>query len=281
MEEKKQMDEEKKLETVPDPIIQEPTKGHMLDIGASTISVELPNGHIDADGKVHCKVAFKEMSGVEEDLLGGSGPVQPRMNAIVAGCTVQFGSLPKEEFSEAANNLTATDRMVALLNVRRVSLGDYYDVKLPCPNKDCRKENRHSIDLRDLKIAPMKERHNRQRSDTLKSGVVVDWHIMTADDEEWLTTKRKKLDGYHYTLALISRVDAINGKKIDRERSLDEALGILVGLPSRIRNEIRGLFLEHEGSVDTKVTFECPDCGFEWNADMPVGQPGFFFPSGI
>jgi hypothetical protein len=124
----------------------------------------------------------------------------------------------------------------------------------------------------------------RQRKDTLTSGRVIDWHIMTAHDEEWLTLKRKKKEDL-LTLNLLARVDKVDGEEVgklrDDKNTYPTALKILKRLSIRERNEIRALFDEVEGSVETSVEFKCPTCGFEWEAEMGVGNLDFFFHSGM
>lgn len=269
--------EEKKADGIEMP----KTKGHPMDVGPSTLSVEIPCGYIDKDGVVHSEMVFREMKGKEEDILAGKGAALPRMNRILANCLLQFGSLKKEQFEDAVAELSANDRMVALITLRRISLGDYYDVQLPCPDKDCKATSSFGINLSELEIIPMADRHKRNRSDVLKSGKVIHWHIMSSKDEAWLTKMKKRSEDV-LTLAMLARVDAVDEVKLERETKdgLVKAMEILQDLSIRERGEARRLFLDNEGNVDIEVNFTCPSCYFEWKADMPVGQPSFFFPSG-
>jgi rubrerythrin len=101
---------------------------------------------------------------------------------------------------------------------------------------------------------------------------------MTAKDEEWLTKKQKRKEDM-LTLAMMARVDAIDDESLDREKKYKKVLAQLKSLTIKERTEIRKLFEDSEGKVDTEVEFECPTCGYEWKADMDVGQASFFFPS--
>ncbi len=258
----------------------EKTKSHLMDVGAGTLALELPNGFLDAEGHPQYEVAVKEMTGVEEDLLGGKGPVQPRMNAIIGNCLVQFGNLNPAQFSVAASELTANDRMVALMGIRRISLGDFYDVRVPCPNKECKVTSFFPIDLSELDVYPMPDRTMRKRTDTTSKGTEIAWHVMTAEDEAWLLKMTKKKESV-LTYAMLSRIDAINGEELDRNKKKGKAaLAALKALTVSDRGEIREFFKKHEGYVDIEVEFECPECEHEWKADMPIGQVSFFFPSG-
>jgi len=249
----------------------------MQDVTASALTVDLPCGYLDPEGAVHRELVVSEMTGYEEDLLAGKGPVLQRLNQIILNCTKRLGAIDdRKQLAQAVGKLTASDRMVAFLAIRRVSLGDLYEVKVQCPNPDCKEEVRYTLNLADVTIKEMQEPGVRVFEETLASGHVVVWHVMTSDDEEWLNTKGKKKEDV-LTLGLLSRVDKVDGEVIDRTKR--EAMAKLKGLPTRDRNEIRALFEKHEGHVDTKVDFACPSCQHEWKEELNLGQPGFFFPS--
>jgi hypothetical protein len=256
------------------------TKGHLMDVSAGMLAVELPCGYLDSSGIVHRDLVVGEMTGYEEDLLAGKGPILPRLNQIIMNCTRRIGGFEdRSQIGAAVNGLTASDRMVAFLAIRRVSLGDFYDVKVQCPNPDCREDMRYALNLADVEIHAMEDPTQRVFEHTLKSGRVVSWHIMSSTDEEWLTTKTKKSKDDVLTLGIMARVDEINGVPINREKDIVGAMALLKALPTRDRNDIRSLFEKHEGHVDTNVDFSCPSCEHEWKAELNLGQPSFFFPS--
>jgi hypothetical protein len=258
-------------------------KGHMMDVGAGTFSVDLPCGYLDADGNIHRTMLVGEMTGYEEDILGGKGEIVTRINKIISNCTKKIGDIEdRRQIVQAVSRLTASDRMAALIAIRRISLGDFFDVKVRCPNKGCGDQSVFNLDLGDVELLMMENPTERERTDTLTTGKVIEWHIMTARDEEWLTQKQKKKEDI-FTLNLLSRVDRIDGEEIgklrENKKTYDDALKALKRLSIRERNEIRDLF-EIEGKVDIEVDFKCPSCGWEWKADMEVGHPNFFFRSG-
>ncbi|MFA4971281.1 MAG: hypothetical protein WC683_01625 [bacterium] len=249
------------------------------DIRPTVLTVELPCGYLDREGSVHSELVVGEMTGYEEDLLTAKGPVLQRLNQIILNCTHRLGNIDdRAALNAAVAALTASDRMVALLAIRRVSLGDQYEVKVQCPSPECRDEVRYTLDLAQVEIRPMQDRTQRVWEHTLSSGRVVRWHVMTAADEEWLSAKGKRKEDT-LTLGLLTRVEAIDGVPVERDRKHKEAMACLKGLPTRDRNEIRALFEQYEGHVDTVVDFACPSCQHEWRDDLNLGQPSFFFPS--
>lgn len=248
----------------------------MLDPKSGTVSGVLPCGVVDAEGKLHNEFVVREMTGEEEDLLAGKGPVLPRLNRVILNCLNQVGGFSERvDLSRAVDTLTAADRMHLLLSIRRASIGDDYNVKVKCSS--CSGEWDASIDLANLEITMMSDPTTRDRENTLSSGKIVGWHVMDGRDEEWLISHQKKQRDV-LTLAILARVDKIDEDKLDRKSGVKESLGVLKKLSMRERNELRGLFKEEEGTVDTEVEYECPHCNAEFKSDLDVGQAGFFFP---
>jgi len=276
------MSEQERVEERPE--VEKPGKGkdHMMDVGPRVISGELPCGYIDADGDLHRKFVVGEMSGEEEDLLAGSGPVMARLNRVIANCTQQLGSVTESSaLFRAACELTAPDRMLMLITIRRASIDDHFDFEVRCPNRRCQQSDKKTVNLAELEITPMPDPMVRS-FETQVGPYMVRWHVQSAEDEEWLTTMVKKREDVT-TLAILSRVSEINGEKLKRDtpRELRAAKRILKSMSSRHRNALRAMFREHEGDIDTQVEIECSSCGHRWKGEVEVADPSFFFPQGM
>ena len=251
---------------------------NVLDPKSGILAGELPCGFL-VNGKVQKDYVVREMTGEEEDLLAGRGSALLRLNQVITNCTVSVGGVEdKQTVSRIVKGLTAVDRMVMLLDIRRATLGDLYNMRLKCPS--CSQESSSSVNLSHVERVPMEEPELRDREDTLESGLVVKWHIMTGKDEEWLTKASQRLKGKgQATLAMLSRVDEIDGEALDRVKALPVCLKKLKGLRMRDRLAIRALFKKHEGTVDTEVDWTCIHCGHSAMLELDVGQEGFFFPA--
>lgn len=257
------------------------TKGHMMDVASPVLAVEIPCGVVDPDDPsvIHSTMVVHEMTGREEDLLTGKGAALPRINQIIANCTDRIGNISDRAFiSRAVGSLSASDRMVALIAIRRASLGDFYEVKVNCPKESCGRAIRYTLNLSEIEIRPMSDRGKRQFEHALPSGRIVQWHVMTSQDEEWLNAKARRKEDV-LTLAILSRVDSVGDVKIERDKNKNEAMEVIKSLTTRDRNFIRTIFEQNEGHVDTNVDFLCPECEHEWQAELEIGQKGFFFPS--
>jgi len=257
-------------------IVADKTKANVLDVSPGCLAIELPAGYIH-EGELYTTAVVREMRGHEEDLLAAKGSIVVRLNAIIGNCLVQLGSIgDKSILRRAATSLTAQDRMAVILAIRRASLGDFYDCTVTCP--ECKTVQHVNLNLSEIEIIPMPDRMRRERVDTLPSGTEVKWHVIRTQDEEWLTAQKKKKQDT-LTLGLLARVEAVGEVVLDRERAYRKAISALKDLSIRDRTALRNLFDKEEGSIDTKVEFECEDCGHEWEGNLDVGQPNFFFPS--
>ena len=262
-----------------DKITSPGTKGHVLDVASGLLAVDLPCGWIHDEDQIETTAIVREMTGHEEDMLAAKGPAVIRINAIIGRCVQQLGVIgDKAIIQRAAPELTAHDRTMIMLGIRRVSLGDHYDVKVMCPNRECKVSQHKTLDLSEIEIIPMPDRMVRERIDTVPGGVEISWHVLRSEDEEWLGTQKKKKND-RLTLGLLARVDAVGEVKLDRVKSYRSAVRILKELAMKDRAALRDIFEEQEGSIDTRVEFDCEECGHTWEGDMEIGQPGFFFPS--
>lgn len=225
----------------------------------------------------------QEMTGVEEDLLAGKGDLMTRLNQVIINCTVSLGGEnDRREIGQLVRAMTAVDRMIMLISIRRASLGDMYRVKYSCPS--CSGTNNAAVNLADLEVRQSETSANTH-SLTLSTGTIIKWHSMTGADEEWLTAQGKRQEKVGrsdmMTLAMLARVDEVDGAVLDRRNRLNEAIDALKRLRLAERNQLREAFQTSEGAIDTNVEYQCDHCGHEFSADLDVGQVGFFFPSGI
>lgn len=263
-----------------DVIQVESGKSHVMDVGSGKIAGELIAGIIDGDGKLHDNFICREMTGEEEDLLSGSGPPMARLNKVISNCTESIGSIAaRSGIVKAVEDLTSADRMVMLIALRRVSLGDFYDVKVDCTNRDCNNKLNASLDLSKLEIAKMKDPCKRDYEVKLSDGDVLRWHMMTAADEAWLVKERKRDDEKLLTISMVARVDSVGDYVFDKVKDPIKSMKKMKSFSLSKRREIRKHIYSTENHIDTSVEFECPKCGHEWKEELNVATLGFFFPS--
>ena len=248
---------------------------------STTLEGIFPCGHIDEDGVVHKNFFVKELTGREEDLLASKGDPLTRLNQVIINCMVSMGTINDgPSLSTGVWKLSASDRMAALIAIRRISIGDNYRFQVKCDDDGCNNKFDAKINLATLPIDHMDNPDVRKFEDTLKSGRIVRWHVMDAKDEKWLTDQSKKLKGVaNVTLTMMARIDSIDDYACGRNaaRAMKTTIKTLQMLKLSERNEIKSLFKKKEGDIDTEIESACTMCGNDMRFDMEI-SPSFFFP---
>ena len=124
----------------------------ILSARSGTVAGNLASGvSVGESGSIEHDFIVQEMTGVEEDLLAGKGPIMPRLNQVILNCTTSIGGVTeKKDLGPIIRVLTSVDRMILLIAIRRASLGDTYSIKYACPA--CKSSNDAAIDLSSLEI---------------------------------------------------------------------------------------------------------------------------------
>ena len=254
--------------------------------GKGVADFTLPVGYVDVEGNVHNQIILKEMTGVEDDMMGNADlPIGERVSAVLAACTTKLGNITdKETIAKAINDdldsglpLTEQDRIAAMVFLRRLSIGDLFKFERKCPRCGTTAENR-ATDLRTLKVSVCEHPERRRVKVTLpKSGWDCVVKVLTAKgalEVGRLRPEQKDLK----SLAMVARVESLNGQPLSNPML---ALAAIKQLPQADRNQIRLVYNAMETFVETDIDVECrnPICLNKWSFPLDVGQ-GFFLDLG-
>lgn len=266
----------------------------LFDPKSSILSDVFPCGYVDREGNLHKDFIVSELTGEEEDILAGDGPIIPRMNKMIHNLLQSVGSITdREKLADVVRRMTAVDRLVAFIAIRRATHKDIYRMLVNMPEDSAEPTKRFTVNLANLERTSMKDPEKRKRSDELSTGHVMHWHIMDGMDEMWLDKVRDRTKGEHnVTLQILSRIDGIDDQKINRgkidddTRMLSEALKknlkLVKKIPTRIRNEMRRKFDEVEGTIDLSLDFDYETKSGKmssFTSVLDVRQREFFFPA--
>ena len=243
----------------------------------------LPVGHIDIEGRVHDTIILREMTGIEDDMMGNDDlSIGERVSSVLSACCSKLGDITdKDTITRAISDnldgnglpITEQDRIAAMIFLRRVSLGDVYKFERRCPRCSTMAENR-TLDLRSLKIE--KSAHPDKRRVKVKlprSGREAVITVLTAKDAISIGRLRPTQMDLK-SLALVARVASLDGEPMGHPQV---ALNKIKELPQKDRNYIRQVYNAMEANVETDVEVMCrnPICGAAWTFPLDVGQ-GFF-----
>ena len=254
--------------------------------GKGVADYTLPVGYVDVEGKVHNQIVLKEMTGVEDDMMGNADlPIGERVSNVLTACTIKLGNITdRETIAKAINDdldaglpLTEQDRIAAMIYLRRLSISDLYKFERKCPRCGTTAENR-ATDLRKLEIKVSEHPERRRVKITLpKSGVAAVVKVLTAKGA--LEVGRLRPDQKDLkSLAIVSRLESLDGQPMSDPLA---ALARVKSLPQADRNLIRQVYNAMETYVETDIDVECrnPICLNKWNFPLDVGQ-GFFLDLG-
>lgn len=252
----------------------------------------LPCGFVTPDGKVHKKIILRETRGREEDMMDDDSVLRStRITNVLTACIEQLGPVTDKEqirlivsddMQGIGKGITSTDRIAAMIFLRRTSVGDAYNFERRCPRLGCGHMNKNkTLDLRTIKMTTVPEERvgKRRVSFTLpRSGKKVTLRVMTAKHEEQLL-KLKPTQKELRSAAMCARIESIDDVMFtDPARALEA----VKELPQADRNAIRDVYDKIEADVDTSIQIQCdnPICQAEFEFPLDIGQTFFSNPAG-
>jgi hypothetical protein len=241
---------------------------------------------------VHKKIVLRETKGHEEDMMDDDSVLRStRITNVLTACIEQLGPVTDKEqirrlvaddTNGVGKGITSTDRIAAMIFLRRASVGDWYNFERRCPRLGCGHVNKgKKLDLRTIKmtVVPDDRVGKRRVSFVLpRSGKKVTLRVMTARHEEQLLKLRPTQKELR-SAAMCARIEAI-----DDEMFTDptRAMSAVKDLPQADRNAIRDVYDKIEADVDTTVQVQCdnPICQAEFEFPLDIGQTFFSNPAG-
>lgn len=240
---------------------------------SSVLSFELPAGVLGEDGEVHTTAIVKEMTGYEEDILASPRmKVHEKIQLILERCTERIGSYHQGmgNWSKIVKSLPVADRSLLCIKIREASLGNMYAFAVECPH--CKHRSTQQLDLDSLVIQGIKNKKERVWKNTFpKCKKTYTAKIMTGEEED----KIAKIDmsGSDVgSLIFMSRLLEIGGVS-------PVTLEMVKSLPFIDRSFLRKDIANHEGEIERLIDSGCPKCGNDFQTELDLGGPGFFFPS--
>lgn len=254
--------------------------------GKGQMDFVLPVGYVDPENKVHNNIVVREMTGVEDDMMGNSDlPIGERVSNVLSACIVKLGDIEDRETIkkavcdelEAGLPLTEQDRVAAMIFLRRVSVGDRYKFERTCPRCGVEAKNRET-DLRTLKIEQAAHPERRRvKIELPRSKKIAIVKVLTAKGAIEVGRLRPSQEDLK-SLAIVARVETLDGQSLGDPLT---ALAKIKALPQADRNLIRQVYNAMETNVETDIDVECrnPICLNKWDFPLDVGQ-GFFLDLG-
>ena len=183
------------------------------------------------------------------------------------------------------DTLLVGDKNAMLVAARRTGYGADYDTNVTCPS--CGTTDEHSFDIseppcndflgeaRNLGVAVTEE--GLVQIKLPMSGVEVTCRLLTSADETRLTkemerkAKRKMSQGVT-TDSFRAYVVAVNG-----DESPFTIESFIQAMPARDARHLRTIYSSIVPNINLEQTYDCPNCGYEADMEVPLGID-FFWP---
>lgn len=234
---------------------------------------ELPAGYVDEEGTTHREFTLREINGKDEeaihknDIKGNSSKVA---YILLSRCITRLGTLtPKSEgeykWSCIIRNMLVGDQDYALLQLRKMSIGDEFEANHTCPYCKARLKTFVSVD--ELEIEPFKG--DRKIAFDLirgykdKKGVVHKEGTMRLPnglDREVLTPVAKTNLARAETVMLTRLCNFSDGSKVD-----EDVMGML---SLKDREYLQNLLKDNLFGVKTDIEVTCTECGESFTGSL-------------
>jgi hypothetical protein len=252
--------------------------------GTNAGLVTLPCGYLDESGTLHKVLHLRELDGYAEDILDNEAvPVNERTSLVLSMCATKLGAIRDKQIiqnaisgnvSKSCLPLTTLDRTVAMLELRRISLGGRYKFDKSCYACKSVIANK-TLDLRTLEITPPTDDRLRKVLATLPSGNKAIIKAITAKEEQDIENLDHSYDCK--TVAILARLEAYNGEAVKIDKS---GIDLVKKMRAQDRKYIMQTYALVEGSLDTEIQVTCKnsECKLDFEFPLDLGQNYFLQP---
>jgi len=256
----------------------------VLDFVNPTEHVALPSGgrFYDEDHPLHGQdtVEIRFMTAKDEDILTSQSLLKngTALEKLMQNILVDKRINP--------SSMLIGDRSAILIAARATGYGKMYQTTITCPS--CRESSKFSFDVTDFEATEGDEEAQEElgvavtpdNTYTVKlplTTVTAEFRLLNGADELAITKsvqkKRNKnvLDGSfstQFTRAIVS----LNG---ETDRSVIQKFALM--MPASDSRQLRAAIRSVTPAVDLTQDFECPECGYEQEVEVPL-TADFFWP---
>ena len=224
-------------------------------------------------------IEIKYMTAKEEDILSSKTLIKQgvAIDRLLKSVIVDNRVSPE--------TLISGDRNAVLVATRITGYGSEYETRVTCPS--CLTSVDHSFDLADVAVKTSEDVENDDSYDITENGTIVtvtpmtnitvEMKMMTGKDESYLSRlieskRKKKLPETTLTDTLKILVTSLNG-----ETSKDLINKFIKVIPARDSRFLRSVYEKASPNVDMTQDFECSNCGYVTDLEVPF-TTDFFWP---
>jgi hypothetical protein len=162
--------------------------------------------------------------------------------------------------------MTVSERDIALVTVRRLSLGDVVETEVPCPA--CGAKNNVRFRLSELPLEPVAQ---RELDVELFDGTTARLRLPTAGDQEALLEEPLETAAERRTWLIARTLLSLDGREGPFDPELARAL------PTATRRALEGALEAALPAADLSMRVTCAECSHAFTEPFDVAA--FFLPS--
>lgn len=257
------------------------------DAARKELGLELPVDAVPlpSEGKVYPPnsplhmadhVEYRAMTAKEEDILMNRAFIKKGVviTKLIESCLVNK--------NVHVGEMLSGDRNAVMIAIRVSGYGKDYKPTFQCPN--CEVSNELNVDLtelpvKNLEIEPSEPGKNLFYYKLPTSKKQVGFKFLTGDEEEailnQIETKKKKGIQNEAVVTTRLRYSIVEVDGFDDQNKINKFIQYM---PARDSMELRNYIDNYEPGVDMKTDFECHNCDYHEEVNMPMGA-SFFWPN--
>lgn len=229
-------------------------------------ALELNTGFLVEGKGVIKTIVMREMVGHDQDFMMNPkiSPVV-KMNQILANCIQSIGDIDdRPVIKKLARKMVGTDRALALVSLRSISLGDDYEYDSICPS--CGKKDKKIYDLKQVKPVNPASAEKLFYEVPLPGGRVARMRVADAEIDEMIEAKANGTNSQ--TVAIFARMSELDG--------VPPTIDQVNALSARAMAALNKARRENEGYLDDEIEVECGKCNHKYK-DVFEMEPVSFF----
>ena len=241
--------------------------------------VELPSGgryyHEEHPLYDVDEIEIKQMTAKEEDMLTSRTLLKKgvALDRVISSLIV--------DKRIDSDTLLVGDRNAVIIAARVSAYGNEYTTKVTCPQ--CAEQQRYSFDLNSARVfagddaSELKVVSNSDGTFGLelpRTKLNITFRLLTGKDEKRFISNinKKQKTEKNITNQLSAIISAVNG--VSDKQTIDY---VVINMPSMDSRHLRSAYRLVAPNIDLSQNFECEECGFEQDMEVPLSAD-FFWP---
>ena len=223
-------------------------------------------------------IDIRAMTAQEEDILSSPALIKHGtvITSLLRSCLI--------DKSIEVEDMLIGDRNALMVSIRITGYGSEYGASTNCPQcsgQSNQSFNLGSLEIKRLKIAPVRKGENIFEFKLPITGKVVNFRFLSGRDEVernvMLERMRKLTNGQGVERGITSRLE-YQIVSIDDIEDRNAIIQFISKMPAQDSRILRNFIADSEPGIDMNCEMNCPHCSYAGRVALPIGA-NFFWPN--